>query len=76
VVGTDRSLVWNARPSVRAAYGVFNAAIGLTALPASVLAGLLWQGLGAWVGFGPTAPFLFGGCLALLSGLLLWRWVR
>ena len=24
------------------AYGLFNAAIGLTALPASVLAGLLW----------------------------------
>lgn len=76
--GVAKAFVADLTPAERrgSAYGVFNAAIGLTALPASVLAGLLWQGLGAWVGFGPTAPFLFGGCLALLSGLLLWRWVR
>jgi MFS family permease len=35
-----------------AAYGVFHAAIGLTALPASLLAGLLWQGAGRWPGLG------------------------
>ena len=58
------------------AYGLYNGAIGLTLLPASVLAGVLWQGIGPWSGLGPAAPFLFGGILALLSAVLLWRWVR
>ncbi len=58
------------------AYGLFNAAIGITALPASLLAGLLWQGLGGWAGFGPSAPFLFGGVLALLASVLLWWRVK
>jgi MFS family permease len=57
------------------AYGVFNAAIGVTAFPASLIAGLLWQGLGAWTGFGPAAPFLFGAGLALLAALLLTMWL-
>jgi MFS family permease len=52
------------------AYGVYNAAIGLTALPASLIAGILWQGLGPWHGFGPAAPFLFGAGMALLAALL------
>jgi MFS family permease len=49
------------------AYGIFNAALGVAALPASVIAGLLWD----W--YGPAAPFLFGGGLALLAvgGLLM-----
>lgn len=55
------------------AYGVFNASIGLAALPASLIAGLLWQGAGAWTGFGPAAPFLFGATMALLAALLLGR---
>ncbi len=55
------------------AYGLFNAAIGITALPASLIAGLLWQGVGAWAGFGPSAPFLFGSGMALLAGLLFLR---
>jgi MFS family permease len=53
------------------AYGVFNAAVGLAALPASLIAGLLWQGAGGWGGFGPGAPFYFGAALALLSCALL-----
>jgi MFS family permease len=57
------------------AYGIYNAAIGLTALPASAIAGLLWQGAFGWGGFGPSAPFLFGAGLALLAGLLFWRLV-
>jgi MFS family permease len=55
------------------AYGLYNAAIGLTVFPASLFAGLLWQGLGSWHGFGPSAPFYFGAALALLAGLLFWR---
>lgn len=52
------------------AYGLFNAAIGLSALPASVFAGLLWQFVS------PAAPFLFGASLALIAGFLLMTWVR
>ncbi len=58
------------------AYGLFNAAIGITALPASMIAGLLWQGVGAWSGFGPAAPFLFGASMALLAGLAFWRLIK
>jgi predicted MFS family arabinose efflux permease len=49
------------------AYGIFNAALGVAALPASLIAGLLWD----W--YGPSAPFLFGAALAILAiiGLLL-----
>ena len=54
-----------------AAYGVFHAAIGLTALPASLVAGLLWQGAGRWPGWGASAPFAFGAGMALLATLLL-----
>ncbi len=58
------------------AYGVYNGAIGLTLLPASVLAGILWQGIGDWSGLGPAAPFLFGSALSIVAVLLLWRWVQ
>ena len=57
------------------AYGLYNAAVGLAVLPASVIAGVLWQGVGAWQGFGPGAPFLFGAAMALLAGLLFRRMV-
>ena len=52
------------------AYGVYNAAIGFSALPASLIAGVLWQGHGSWRGFGPAAPFLFGAGMALLATFL------
>ncbi len=57
------------------AYGTYNAVIGLLAFPASLIAGILWQGLGNWQGFGPSAPFLFGGGLALLAAALMWVWM-
>ncbi len=57
------------------AYGTYNAIIGLLAFPASFIAGLLWQGAGAWPGFGPSAPFLFGGTLALFAALLMAFWM-
>jgi MFS family permease len=58
------------------AYGLHNAAVGLTAFPASLIAGLLWQGMGTWHGLGASAPFFFGACLALPAGLLFWFLVR
>lgn len=57
------------------AYGTYNAIIGILAFPASFIAGLLWQGAGPWHGFGPSAPFLFGGTLALIAALLMAFWM-
>jgi MFS family permease len=57
------------------AYGTYNGIIGLLAFPSSFIAGVLWQGLGAWQGFGPSAPFLFGGALALAAALLMIFWM-
>jgi MFS family permease len=76
--GTAKALVADLVPDVQrgTAYGLFNAAIGLTALPASVIAGLLWQGVGSWLGFGASAPFFFGAAMSLLACVLFWRWVR
>ena len=76
--GVAKALVADLVPEAQrgTAYGLFNAAIGITALPASLLAGLLWQGAGTWAGFGPSAPFLFGAVLALFASLLLWRLVK
>ena len=53
------------------AFGTYNAVIGLLAFPASLIAGLLWQGAGSWEGFGPAAPFWFGGSLALIAAFLM-----
>jgi MFS family permease len=49
------------------AYGIFNAALGVAAFPASLIAGFLWD----W--YGPAAPFFFGGGLSILAviGLLM-----
>jgi MFS family permease len=76
--GTAKALVADMVPEAQrgTAYGLFNAAIGLTALPASVTAGVLWQGLGAWTGFGASAPFFFGAMMALLAMILFWWLVR
>jgi len=38
--------------------------------PASVLAGVLWQGAFGWNGFGSAAPFLFGAGLALAAAAI------
>jgi len=56
------------------AYGAYNTAIGLAALPASLIAGVLWQGIGGWMGFGASAPFLFGALMALLALVLFVTW--
>jgi MFS family permease len=48
--------------------------LGILDLPASVVAGVLWQGVGAWRGFGAAAPFAFGGGMALLAALWMAAW--
>ncbi|MGE5224490.1 MAG: MFS transporter [Omnitrophica WOR_2 bacterium] len=56
------------------AYGTYNAVIGILAFPASLIAGILWQGVGTWKGFGAPAPFLFGAALALIAAVLMALW--
>lgn len=56
------------------AYGTYNATLGLLDFPASFIAGLLWQGVGPWAGFGPSAPFFFGSALALAAAVLMIVW--
>jgi MFS family permease len=74
--GTAKALVADLVPPQQrgAAYGMYHAAVGLAAFPASLGAGLLWQGLGSWGGFGPAAPFYFGAGMALLAGVLFIDW--
>ncbi len=76
--GTARALVADlVRPDQRGtAYGIYNAAVGLTAFPASLIAGILWQGIGSWSGFGPSTPFFFGAALALMAVMLLMWWSK
>lgn len=74
--GTAKALVADLVPGEQrgTAYGLFNGAIGLAALPASLLAGLLWQGIGSWSGLGPGAPFLLGAILALTAAIMFQIW--
>jgi MFS family permease len=49
------------------AYGFYNGAIGIGALPASLLMGWLWQNVGV------MTAFLTGAALAAAAAILLWR---
>jgi MFS family permease len=75
--GTAKAMVADlVRPDQRGtAYGAYNSAVGLAALPASLIAGILWQGIGDWGGLGPSAPFIFGALLALMAVALLVLWL-
>ncbi len=48
-----------------AAFGIFAACIGVALLPASVIAGLLWDR------FGPQAPFYYGSATAAVAAVLM-----
>jgi len=71
--GTAKAMIADLIPSEQrgTAYGYYNALLGFMAFPASLLAGVLWQGVGSWTGFGASAPFLFGAMLALIAAGLL-----
>ena len=75
--GTSNALIADLVPDdVRGtAYGTYNALVGFLAFPASVIAGVLWQGFNGWSGFGPAAPFLFGAAMALLASVLMIFWM-
>lgn len=74
--GTARAMVADLVPPDRrgTAFGVWSAVMGLLDIPASILAGILWQGFGAWNGWGPGAPFLFGGAMAAVAAVALAAW--
>jgi MFS family permease len=63
--GTEKALVADIVPKVRrgVAFGWYNLAIGLGALPASLMFGAIWDRAGA-----PTA-FMFGASLALVAAI-------
>ncbi len=65
--GTEKALVADIVPIVRrgAAFGWYNLAIGLGALPASLIFGWIWDRSGA-----PSA-FVFGATLALVAAILM-----
>jgi MFS family permease len=65
--GTEKALVADIVPRARrgSAFGWYNLAIGLGALPASLLFGAIWDRRGA-----PSA-FVFGATLALIAALLM-----
>lgn len=71
--GVSKALVADLVPRTQlgTAYGLYDATVGLMALPASLIAGVLWQGMGGWDGLGPSAPFIFGAGTALLAVALL-----
>jgi MFS family permease len=61
--GVARALVCDLVPEDRrgTAFGLFHGVVGLTLLPASLIAGWLWQAVS------PAAPFYFGASLAILA---------
>jgi len=63
--GTEKALVADIVPKERrgVAFGWYNLAIGLGALPASLIFGAIWDRAGA------PAAFMFGGSLALAAAL-------
>jgi MFS family permease len=72
--GAEKALVADmvAEGQRGSAFGMYNFAIGLGALPASIIFGILYSFFdGKFPGFGGTVAFGFGGMVALLAMVLL-----
>ncbi len=52
------------------AYGIYNSSVGLVTLPASFIAGFLWDKIN------PSAPFLFGAAVSIIASLALFTFTR
>jgi MFS family permease len=63
VEGVARAFVADLVPVEKrgTAFGLYHGVVGLTLLPASLIAGWLWQA------FSPAAPFFFGAALAFIA---------
>lgn len=70
--GVEKALLADiAVPEQRGAvYGLQALAVGMALLPASVIAGLLWDA------FGAAAPFWFGGVMGIGAAVALWVGLR
>ena len=66
IEGQSRSLIADLVPRERraTAFGTYHAAVGAALLPASIVAGLLWERVG------PQAPFALGATLAVAAAIL------
>ena len=66
--GAGKAMVAELVPEANrgAAFGLFNASIGVMALPASLIAGVLWNRVS------PAAPFAFGAMMAFIAFAALW----
>jgi len=73
VAGATKALVSDLVPGELrgTAYGAYAAAIGLISLPASVIGGVLWEGIGGWSGLGASAPFAFGAAMSAVAAVML-----
>ena len=72
VEGVARAFVADLVPEEKrgTAYGLYHGVVGLTLLPASLIAGWLWQAIS------PAAPFYFGAGLAFLAMLGMMALIR
>ena len=72
VEGTARAFVADLVPAEKrgTAYGLYHGTVGLTLLPASLIAGWLWQT------YSPQAPFFFGAALAAAATVGMLFFVR
>jgi MFS family permease len=70
--GVCRAFVCDLVPKERrgTAYGWYHTAVGISLLPASLIAGLLWRYIN------PAAAFYFGAGMAGVAMLGLWLFVR
>jgi MFS family permease len=68
--GAERALVADLVPAASRgrAFGAFHGSVGLAALPASVLFGILWKSLGS------KTAFLIGAAVALIAAAALFAW--
>ena len=66
IEGQARSLITDLVPRERraTAFGTYSAAVGIALLPASIVAGLLWERVG------PQAPFALGATLGVAAAVL------
>jgi len=67
--GVSKAFIVDAVPAAEhgSALGLQAAAVSICTLPASLLAGWMWQAIG------PAAPFLYGALMALVAAILLLR---
>lgn len=72
IEGVTRAFVADICPAERrgTAYGLFHGAVGVSLLPASVIAGVMWDTIG------PQAPFFFGAAMAGAAMLAFWVLIR